>query len=37
MNNGQMWYDDDGNAIQAHGGCIIKVGSNFFGTVKTRA
>lgn len=30
MNNGQMWYDDDGNAIQAHGGCIIKVGSKFF-------
>lgn len=30
MNNGQMWYDDDGNAIQAHGGCIIKVGNKFF-------
>ena len=22
--NGQMWYDDQGNAIQAHGGCIIE-------------
>ncbi len=22
--NGQMWYDVEGNAIQAHGGCIIK-------------
>ena len=25
-----MWYDDGGNAIQVHGGCIIKVGSKFF-------
>ena len=30
MNNGQMWYEDGGNAIQAHGGCIIKVSSKFF-------
>ncbi len=22
--NGEMWYDIDGNPIQAHGGCIIK-------------
>ncbi|MBE7037701.1 MAG: glycosyl hydrolase family 43 [Ruminococcaceae bacterium] len=26
--NGQMWYDTDGNEIQAHGGCII----NYEGT-----
>ena len=24
MKNGQMWYDVDGNAIQAHGGMILE-------------
>ena len=24
MKNGQIWYDTEGNEIQAHGGCIIK-------------
>jgi hypothetical protein len=24
MKNGEMWFDDSGNPIQAHGGCIIK-------------
>jgi hypothetical protein len=30
MKNGQIWYDVDGNDIQAHGGCIIKVGNLYY-------
>lgn len=28
--NGQMWYDDNNNPIQAHGGCIIKDHNKYF-------
>ncbi|MBP3583912.1 MAG: family 43 glycosylhydrolase, partial [Clostridia bacterium] len=30
MKNGQIWYDVDGNDIQAHGGCIIKFGNLYY-------
>lgn len=30
MKNGQIWYDVDGNDIQAHGGCIIKFGDLYY-------
>ena len=30
MKNGQIWYDIDGNDIQAHGGCIIKHGDTYY-------
>ena len=30
MKNGQIWYDTDGNEIQAHGGCIIKHNDTYY-------
>jgi hypothetical protein len=30
MKNGEMWYDDRGNPIQAHGGCIIKYNGRWY-------
>ena len=28
--NGKMWYDTDGNEIQAHGGCIINYNGTYY-------
>ena len=30
MKNGQMWFDIDGNDIQAHGGCIIEFDGTYY-------
>jgi hypothetical protein len=30
MKNGEMWHDDSGNPVQAHGGCIIKHGGTWY-------
>ena len=30
MKNGQIWYDTEGNDIQAHGGCIIKHADTYY-------
>lgn len=30
MKNGQMWYDDNGNAIQAHGGMILEFEGTYY-------
>ena len=29
MKNGTIWKDTDGNAIQAHGGCIIEYSGTY--------
>lgn len=28
--NGQMWYDEEGQPIQAHGGCILQCGDTWY-------
>ena len=34
---GEVWPDEDGNHIQAHGGGIIKIGKNIIGMANNAA